>query len=75
MFQSAHTKFHSTETAFLKVDNDIISLNTDNGKVTAVTLLDLSAAFDIINHTILIDSLSLWYGVSDVALKLVYNFS
>ena len=61
--QSAYKQFHSTETALLKVHNDI-NLNIDNGKVTALTLLDLSAAFDTIDHGILIKRLSTWYGIS-----------
>ena len=48
--------------------NDI-HLNIDNGKVTAQTLLDLSAAFDTIDHNILITSLSTWYGISGTALS------
>ena len=60
VFQSAYKKLHSTETALLKVHNDI-TLNMDNGRVTALTLLDLSAAFDTINHSILMDRLSVWY--------------
>ena len=48
--------------------NDI-TLNMDNGRVTALTLLDLSAAFDTINHSILMDRLSVWYGVSGIALS------
>ena len=48
--QSAYKPFHSTETALFKIHNDIIC-NMDNGKVTALTLLDLSAAFDTIDHT------------------------
>ena len=68
VFQSAYKKLHSTETALLKVHNDI-TLNMDNGKVTALTLLDLSAAFDTINHSILMDRLSVWYGVSGIALS------
>ena len=44
-YQSAYKKFHSTETALLKVKNDII-LNMNEGRVTAFILLDLSAAFD-----------------------------
>ena len=43
--QSAYRKFHSTETALLRVHNDI-SVSLDKGHVTALTLLDLSAAFD-----------------------------
>ena len=48
--------------------NDI-NLNIDNGKVTALTLLDLSAAFDTIDHDILITRLSTWYGISGTALS------
>ena len=41
----------------------------DNGKVTALTLLDLSAAFDTIDHNILIKHLSMWFGISGTALS------
>ena len=58
--QSAYKEFHSTETALLKVHNDV-TLNFDKGKVTAHTLLDLSAAFDTIDHGILIKRLSVAY--------------
>ena len=51
-YQSAQRKFHSTETALLKIHNDILA-SMDAGKVTALTLLDLSAAFNTIDHTIL----------------------
>ena len=45
--QSAYKQIHSIETGLLKVNNDI-TLNMDNGKVTALILLDLSAAFETI---------------------------
>ena len=51
VLQSAYKQFHSTETALLKVRNDV-TLNMDKGKVTALTLLDLFAAFDTIDHNI-----------------------
>ena len=66
--QSAYKQFHSTETALLKVHNDI-NLNIYNGKVTALTLLDLSAAFDTTDHDSLITRLSTWYGISGTALS------
>ena len=47
--QSAYRTFHPTETALLRVHNDI-SVSPDKGHVTALTLLDLSAAFDTIVH-------------------------
>ena len=52
--QSAYKRFHSTETALLKIHNDIIC-NMDNGKVTALTILDMSAAFDTIDHSTLLE--------------------
>ena len=51
--QSAYKRFHSTETGLLKIHNDIVD-NMDNGKVTTLTLLDLSAAFDTIDNLILL---------------------
>ena len=62
--QSAYRKHHSTELALLK-DYIIISMN--KGEVTALTLLDLSAAFDTIDHATLTDRLSDWYGISGQA--------
>ena len=65
--QSAYRQFHSTETALLRVYNDI-SVSLDKGHVTAVTLLDLSAAFDTIDHNTLTNRLTECYGVSGMAL-------
>ena len=65
--QSASRKFHSTETALLKIHNDVLS-SLDDGKVAALTLLDLSAAFDTIDHTILLRRLYDWFEVSGKAL-------
>ena len=60
---SAYKRFHSTETALLKIHNDIIC-NMDNGKVTALTLLDLSAAFDTIDHSTLLERLHVHFDTS-----------
>ena len=65
--QSACKKFHSTESALLKVEHDVL-FNMEKGRVTALTLLDLSAAFDTIDDLTLISRLSSWYGISGTAL-------
>ena len=61
-YQSAYRIFHSTETALLQIHNDILS-SMDKGKVTALTLLDLSAAFSNIDHTILFRRLMIGSGL------------
>ena len=67
-FQSAYRPRHSTETALIKVKNDIMfSLNSN--KVILVVLLDLSAAFDTIDHHILVSRLSTRIGIKGTALK------
>jgi hypothetical protein len=64
--QSAYRQYHSTETALLRVHNDIICA-MDSQQVTLVVLLDLSAAFDTIQHETLIRRLE-FMGVNDQAL-------
>ena len=66
-FLLAYRKHHSTESALLNIHNDIL-LNMAKGSVTALTLLDLSAAFDTIDHTILLDGLNVYYRISELAL-------
>ena len=66
-FQSAYRKHHSTESALLNIHNGIL-LNMAKGSVTALTLLDLSAAFHTIDYTIILDRLNVHYGISELAL-------
>ena len=65
--QSAYRPRHSTETTLLKVVNDLLSA-LDGGKITVLTLLDLSAAFDTIDHDILLPRLQHVFGIHDTAL-------
>ena len=67
-FQSAYRSCHSTETALLRILNDLL-LATDSGRVSVLALLDLSAAFDTIDHRILINRLQQVFGIHDVALS------
>ena len=66
--QSAYRPFHSTETALLKVQSDIL-LNMDDQKVTLLVMLDLSAAFDTIDHIISLETSGSGFGVGGTALK------
>ena len=45
--QSAYRKHHSTETALIKVYDDLVKV-TDNGQMSALCLRDLTAAFDTV---------------------------
>ena len=54
--QSAYRQNHSTETASLKIVSDVLDA-ADTGHVTLLALLDLSAAFDTVDHNILLSRL------------------
>ncbi|TKS65251.1 RNA-directed DNA polymerase from mobile element jockey [Collichthys lucidus] len=65
-FQYGFRPQYSTETALLKVTNDIL-LSADSGHLTILILLDLTAAFDTINHTILLSCLESSLGITGTA--------
>lgn len=66
-YQSGFRAFHSTESALLKVFNDVL-LAADSGKSTVVILLDQSAAFDTVDHTILLNRLKTCVSIQGSAL-------
>jgi len=68
LFQSAYRKGHSTETALLKVQNDIL-MNMNRQHLTLLVLLDLSAAFDTADHKIMLRRLHSSIGITGTALK------
>ena len=67
VLQSAYRQNYSTETVLLRVKNDLL-LNMDKGHVTLLFMLDLSAAFDTIDHGILLHRLQSKLGLQDKAL-------
>ena len=68
MYQYAYWKHHSTKTALLCVTNDI-KLAMDSKKGTILVMIDLSSAFDTIDHSILLSRLELRYGITSVVLE------
>uniref|UniRef100_A0A3P9J789 Reverse transcriptase domain-containing protein n=1 Tax=Oryzias latipes TaxID=8090 RepID=A0A3P9J789_ORYLA len=67
-YQSGFIKMHSTETTLLKVSNDI-QMAADSGKYTVLVLLDLSSAFDTVDHKILLGRLENEFGIAGFVLK------
>jgi len=66
--QSAYRKFHSTETAVSKVYNDLL-LAADEGQMSALCLLDLTAAFDTVDHELLLLRLERQFGLHGTVLQ------
>jgi len=65
--QSAYLSHHSTETDVLKVIGDIL-LALDSGDQAMLTLLDLSAAFDSVDHETLVERLRTSYGLGGLVM-------
>ncbi len=73
MFQSGFRKLHSTETALLQVYNDIL-MSTDAGNAVALILLDLSLAFDMVDHNLLLSRLKNCVGLRGTVLNWFQSF-
>ena len=73
IFQSAYREGHSTETALLYVYNDLLTA-LDNKKCVLLTLLDLSAAFDTINHDVLLHQFEFGMGITGQALQWLRSY-
>ena len=73
LLQSAYRKSHNTEKALIKVQNDILT-NMDRQQVTQLVLLDLSAAFDTIDHQVLLNRLRLSFGIRGYALEWIASY-
>jgi len=66
--QSAYRAMHSTETAVLEVLADLL-LALDSDDPAMLTLLDLSSAFDSVDHDTLLQRLQRSYGLGGQLLK------
>ncbi len=66
-FQSGFRPSHSTETAHIRVTNDLL-LSSDRGSISLLVLLDLSVVFDMIDHNILLNRLENSVDISGRAL-------
>ena len=53
---------------------DIILNNMEAGQISAVVLMDLSAAFDNVNHTVLLETFEKFYGITGEALSWIKSF-
>ena len=68
ILSSAYRQGHSTESALLKVHADILH-NMKQQMITLLVLIDLSAAFDTVNHPILFQCLEKQFGFCDSVLS------
>ena len=71
--QSAYKSFHSCETTLVRVQNDIL-LAIDNRHCVMLLLLDLSAAFDTVDHEILLKRLSSKFSICGTALDWFHSY-
>ena len=70
--QFAYRKQHSTETALIRVLSDALAA-ADRQRVTLLGLLDLSAAFDCVDHTLLLQRLEHQHGLTGVVVDIIHS--
>jgi hypothetical protein len=71
--QSAYMKHHSTETVLLSIHDHLVQA-IGHQNITGLCLLDLSAAFDTIDHSILLERLSNWFGFQNTVLSWIASY-
>jgi Reverse transcriptase (RNA-dependent DNA polymerase) len=71
--QSAYTKYHFTGTTLLAVHDHAIRAISKQ-QITCLCILDLSAVIDSIDHSILIECISSWFGISGTALNWIKSY-
>ena len=65
--QSAYKQFHRCETAMIKIVNDTLWA-MEHKNITILVIIDLSAAFDTVDHKVLLEVLQKCFGVEGTAL-------
>lgn len=68
LLKSGFRARHSTETVLVRVTNYFL-VSADTGAASILILLDLSAALDMVNHSILLDRMENLFGLSGLVLK------
>jgi hypothetical protein len=71
--QSGFRKYHSTESLITRLLADVFAA-TDQSHITLLALFDVSAAFDTVDHAILLERLSKSFGIGDSALLWLSSF-
>ena len=71
--QSAYRRFHSTETALLRLLSDLTSV-VESGRIALLALLDMSAVFDTVDHSILLLRLDKTYEIRGGALRWIESY-
>ena len=72
-YQSSYRKHHSCETSLVNLVNDIL-WNMEHQLVTAIVILDLSAAFDTVDHDLLLEVLATRFSIQVKALEWYSNY-
>ena len=71
--QSAYRKNHSTETSLVRVTNDIL-MALESGRSTVLVTIDISAAFDTVNHQMLLTRYKNHFGLKDLVLNWMSSY-
>ena len=72
-YQSAYQPDHSMETALLKVRTDLLAA-IDHKEVTCLILLDLSVAFDMVDHQLLLNHLRFRFGMERKSVEWIESY-
>ena len=72
-YQSAYRAFHSCETSILNICNDAL-WGMENREVTALVVMDLSVAFNTVDHQIFLDVLNSRFGIKGTALSWLLSY-